>query len=227
MSEIQSEAALEALLIKTLSKIGYEPVQLLTYEQLVANFRNQIFIHNKERLGGKALSDSEFKQLTNKIEGKSVFQSAKELRQLQSIIRDNGKQAYIQLLNTRDWCKNQFQVTNQITVFGKRENRYDVTILINGLPLVQVELKRRGNELKHAFNQVNRYKIESYKELFQFVQLFIVSNGVDTKYASNGDRQLNYDYAFLDTASSISCDSFGTSFNENEKATALESVASI
>ncbi len=76
MSEIQSEAALEALLIKTLSKIGYEPVKLLTYEQLVANFRNQIFIHNKERLRGKPLTDAEFKQLTNLIGGKSVFQSA-------------------------------------------------------------------------------------------------------------------------------------------------------
>jgi type I restriction enzyme R subunit len=213
MSEIQSEAALEALLIKTLSKIGYEPVRLLTYEQLVANFRNQIFIHNKERLGDKPLSDTEFKQLTNLIGGKSVFQSAKELRQLQSIIRDNGKQAYIQLLNTRDWCKNQFQVTNQITVFGKRENRYDVTILINGLPLVQIELKRRGNDLKHAFNQVNRYKVESYKDLFQFVQLFIVSNGVDTKYVSNGDRQLNYDYAFFWTT------------EKNERVTNLEEFA--
>jgi len=129
MSQIQSEAALEEQLIQALVKIGYQSVKLPTYESLVDNFRLQVFNHNKERLNHKPLSASEFKQLRNLIEGKSVFQSAKELRQLQSITRDDGKQAYVQLLNTRDWCKNQFQVSNQITVFGSRENRYDVTHL--------------------------------------------------------------------------------------------------
>ena len=213
MSQTQTEAALEEQLIQALVKIGYQSVKLPTYESLVDNFRLQVFNHNKERLNHKPLSDAEFKQLRNLIEGKSVFQSAKELRQLQSITRDDGKQAYVQLLNTRDWCKNQFQVANQITVFGSRENRYDVTLLINGLPLVQVELKRRGMDMKQAFNQINRYKVESYKELFQFVQLFIVSNGVDTKYSSNTDRHLNYDYAFFWTS------------DKNERITNLQDFA--
>ena len=84
------------------------------------------------------------------------------------------------------------QVTNQVSMEGKRKNRYDVTILINGLPLVQIELKRRGAELKVAFHQVNRYQHESYDAgagLFQYVQLFIISNGVNTKYFSNNKTQ--------------------------------------
>ena len=87
---------------------------------------------------------------------------------------------------------NEFQVTNQITMQGKRKNRYDVTLLINGLPLVQIELKRRGAELKVAFHQINRYQHNSYDAgfaLFQYVQLFIISNGVNTKYFSNNKEQ--------------------------------------
>jgi type I restriction enzyme R subunit len=91
-------------------------------------------------------------------------------------------------LNVEHWCQNEYQVTNQITQEGKYENRYDVTLLINGLPLVQIELKRRGLEMKEAFNQINRYQKHSFgagKGLFHFVQLFIISNGVNTKYFSN------------------------------------------
>lgn len=99
---------------------------------------------------------------------------------------------YLSFLNCDDWCMNEFQVTNQISIEGKRKNRYDVTILINGLPLVQIELKRRGAELKVAFNQINRYQHESYDAghgLFQYVQMFIISNGVNTKYFSNNKEQ--------------------------------------
>lgn len=213
MNTIQSEAALEALLIRTLETKGYQRVSLPTYQHLEDNFRQQIFVHNRTRLHNKELSDNEFKQFMALIGGKSVFQSAKDLRQLHVINRDDGTKEYIQLLNTKDWCKNQFQITHQITVFGKRENRYDVTLLVNGIPLVQIELKRRGNDLKHAFNQVNRYKVDSYKDLFQFIQLFIVSNGVDTKYVSNTDRLLNYDYAFFWTT------------DKNERVTNLEEFA--
>lgn len=88
-------------------------------------------------------------------------------------------------------------VTNQITVRGKYENRYDVTILINGIPLVQIELKRRGLDMKEAFNQICRYKAHSYTGLFRYIQIFVVSNGVDTKYFANSDGDLNYKYTFF------------------------------
>lgn len=96
---------------------------------------------------------------------------------------------YIQFFNSKDWCCNKFQVTNQITMEGKYKNRYDVTILINGLPLVQIGLKRSGIELKEAFNQINRYQKHSYRRLFNFIQLFVISNGVNTKYYANNKNQ--------------------------------------
>ncbi len=114
-----------------------------------------MFQHNKERLNNKPLSNSEFDRLLISLGGKGVFNSAYNLRQLQTIFRDNGDVVYIELINQKDWCKNVFQVTNQVTVSANRVNRYDVTLLINGLPLVQIELKRRGMELKQAFNQIN------------------------------------------------------------------------
>ena len=165
-------------------------------EDLERNFREQINEHNKFRLEEKPLSDKEFERLMIKISGKGVFQSAKELRQLQDIQRDDGTIAYIELFNTREWCQNNFQVTHQTTVEGKYTNRYDVTLLINGLPLVQIELKRRGMDMKEAFNQIKRYKRHSYSGLYKFIQIFIISNGVDTKYFANGDQELNYGFTF-------------------------------
>ena len=111
------------------------------------------------------------------------------------MILDNGQVCYISFINSEKWCQNLFQVTNQITVHGMYENRYDVTILINGLPLVQIELKRKGMELKEAFNQISRYQRHSYNGLFQYIQLFVVSNGVNTKYFSN-NKELNYKQTF-------------------------------
>ncbi len=196
MGIYESEAKLEEKLIDQLVKQGYKKVQVDTVEDLERNFRNQINEHNKYRLDEKPLSDKEFERLMIKISGKGVFQSAKELRQLQDIQRDDGTIAYIELFNTRDWCQNIFQVTHQTTVEGKYTNRYDVTLLINGLPLVQIELKRRGMDMKEAFNQIKRYKRHSYSGLYKFIQIFIVSNGVDTKYFANGDQELNYGFTF-------------------------------
>ena len=98
---------------------------------------------------------------------------------------------YIRFIDA-DVSKNHFQVTQQVTVEGRYKNRYDVTILVNGLPLVQIELKRRGLELKEAFNQINRYQRHSYwaeDGLFQYVQVFVISNGVNTKYYANNRKQ--------------------------------------
>ena len=196
MGAYESEAKLEEKLIDQLVKQGYKKVQIDTVEDLERNFREQINEHNKFRLEEKPLSDKEFERLMIKISGKGVFQSAKELRQLQDIQRDDGTIAYIELFNTREWCQNIFQVTHQTTVEGKYTNRYDVTLLINGLPLVQIELKRRGMNMKEAFNQIKRYKRHSYSGLYKFIQIFIISNGVDTKYFANGDQELNYGFTF-------------------------------
>ncbi len=196
MRSYESESKLEARLISQLEKQGYEKVQIDDVESLKENFRKQVNRHNKVELKGRDLSDKEFERLMVKISGKGVFQSAKELRQKQDIQRDDGTTIYIELFNTKDWCKNIFQVTHQTTVEGKYTNRYDVTILINGLPLVQLELKRRGMDMKEAFSQIKRYKRHSYFGLYKFVQLFVISNGVDTKYFANGDQELNYGFTF-------------------------------
>ena len=121
-----------------------------------------------------------------------MFEKAKTLREKQHIIRDNGDNLYFEFINTDHWCQNQFQVTHQVSMEGKYKNRYDVTLLINGLPLVQIELKRRGLELKEAFNQINRYQRHSFgasPALFQYVQIFVISNGVNTKYYANNRYQ--------------------------------------
>ncbi len=196
MANYESEAKLEDRMIDQLRRQGYNYVEINDVNELEANFRKQINLHNKVELKGKDLSDKEFEKLMIKISGKSIFQSAKELRQKQDIVRDDGTVAYIELFNTKEWCKNLFQVTHQTTVEGKYTNRYDVTILINGLPLVQIELKRRGIDMKEAFDQIKRYKNHSYNGLYRFIQLFVISNGVDTKYFANGDHELNYGFTF-------------------------------
>ena len=196
MANYESEAKLEDRMIDQLRRQGYNYIEINDVKELEQNFREQVNIHNKIELKGKNLSDKEFERLMVKISGKGVFQSAKELRQKQDIQRDDGSIVYIELFNTKDWCKNIFQVTHQTTVEGKYTKRYDVTILINGLPLVQVELKRRGIDMKEAFNQIKRYKRHSYQGLYKFIQLFVISNGVETKYFANGDQELNYGFTF-------------------------------
>lgn len=196
MGVYESEARLEDRMLDQLVKQGYEKVQINDVKDLENNFREQVNRHNKIELKNKPLSDKEFEKLMVKISGKGVYQSANELRQKQFIERDDGSKVYIELFNKNDWCKNIFQVTHQTTVEGKYVNRYDVTILINGLPLVQIELKRRGNDMKEAFNQIKRYKRHSYTGLYKYIQLFVISNGVDTKYFANGDQELNYGFTF-------------------------------
>ncbi len=196
MGVYESEARLEDRMIEQLVKQGYEKVQINDVKDLENNFREQVNKHNKTELKNKPLSDKEFEKIMVKISGKGVYQSANELRQKQFIERDDGSKVYIELFNKNDWCKNIFQVTHQTTVEGKYVNRYDVTILINGLPLVQIELKRRGNDMKEAFNQIKRYKRHSYTGLYKYIQLFVISNGVDTKYFANGDQELNYGFTF-------------------------------
>lgn len=188
MSKIQSEAQLEENLIKRLVGLGYDRVTIRDSAELHANLKSQLEKHN-----GFSLSDDEFARVLNALGKGNVFDKATTLRQPKILIHgDDGKPRYIDLLNTDHWCQNQYQVTHQISVEGRYKNRYDVTLLVNGLPLVQIELKRRGVELKQAFNQINRYQRQSFwaeSGLFQFVQLFVISNGVNTKYYANNRRQ--------------------------------------
>ena len=192
----ESEKVLEEKLVKHLIADGYEYVSINDVKDLHENFRKQINKHNSKRLNGHELSDKEFQRLMIKISGKGVFGSSEVLRNLQDIQMDDGTIKYIELFNLKEWCKNEFQVTNQVTMVGRYENRYDVTLLINGLPLIQIELKRRGIDFKEAFNQVIRYKKHSLNDLYRFVQIFVISNGTDTKYFANSDKELNFQYTF-------------------------------
>ncbi len=181
----QSEAELEQKLVSQLVTQGYERVVLKDYEALVDNFRKQLNVINSDVLE-KELSDTEFKRVLNTVDSKTVYASAKQLRDKFDLQLDNGKDIYLKLFSN-DPEKNIYQVSNQITVKGKYVNRYDVTILINGLPVVQIELKRSGIDIKEAINQIDRYRIHSYKGLFHYTQIFVVSNSVETRYFSNTD----------------------------------------
>ena len=183
----QSEQELEQNLIQRLTGLGYEPVTISNAAALTANLKTQLEKHN-----GIKLSDPEFKSILNHLDKGNVFDRAKRLRDKMELSRDDGTTFYLEFLNTEHWCQNQYQVTNQVTQQGNYKNRYDVTLLINGLPLVQIELKRRGLELKEAFNQINRYQRHSYgadNGLFQYVQIFVISNGVNTRYYANNRKQ--------------------------------------
>lgn len=188
-SRTQSEAQLENEMIEQLVQLGYAKVSIPSIKNLQENFRIQMNRLNKENLNGTPLSDKEFARLLLKIEGKSVYESAKLLRDKQTIARDDDSTLYLQLMDTQNYSNNHLQVTHQTTVVGRYTNRYDVTLLVNGLPLVQIELKRRGLHYVESFNQIMRYRKDSYGGLFNFLQVFVVSNGVDTKYFANSDRE--------------------------------------
>lgn len=183
----QSEQTLENNLLSQLRALKYERVEVADESALLVNLKKQLEKHNKA-----IFSDSEFASILNHLNKGSVFERAETLRDKYHLTRDSGDSFYVEFFNSKSWCKNEFQVTNQTTVEGSYKNRYDVTILINGLPLVQIELKRRGLELKEAFNQTNRYQRHSYSAgagLFQFIQIFVISNGVNTKYYANNRKQ--------------------------------------
>jgi type I restriction enzyme R subunit len=183
----QPEQILEEQLVDQLQKLGYGLVQLKDEKDLISNLKSQLEKHNNI-----SFTDKEFEKVLNLLSKGSVFEKAKTLREKQHIIRDNGDNLYFEFINSEHWCQNQFQVTHQLTMEGTYKNRYDVTLLINGLPMVQIELKRRGLELKEAFNQINRYQRHSFganSALFQYIQLFVISNGVNTKYYANNRHQ--------------------------------------
>lgn len=176
----QSEAQLEEQLIEQLNNQNYSSVEIPDYDALIENFKVQFEKFNSSKLGSP-LTDKEWERVFNVMLGKSVYQSAKILRDKFVLEHEDGTKVYLSFFDN-DHTKNIFQVTHQTTVVGKYVNRYDVTLLVNGLPLIQIELKRRGVDIREAVNQVMRYKKHSYNGLYHFIQLFVVSNGVDTKY---------------------------------------------
>ena len=210
---VQSEAALENGLIDTLQKMNYEYVHIEEEKNLSANFKRQLEKHNKkklEELGRTEFTESEFEKILIYLEGGTRFEKAKKLRDLFPLELESGERLWVEFLNRTHWCQNEFQVSNQITVEGRKKCRYDVTILINGLPLVQIELKRRGVELKQAYNQIQRYHKTSFHGLFDYIQLFVISNGVNTRYFANNPNS-GYKFTFNWT------DAANVPFNDLEK----------
>ena len=179
----QPEYILEKNLVEQLQNLGYKKVIIKDEAELLTNLKDRLEKHNQT-----SFSEAEFRQILNQLSKGNIYEKAKTLRDRITYTKDNGETGYVELINQVHWCKNQYQVTHQVTMEGSYKNRYDVTILINGLPLVQIELKKRGLEMKEAFNQINRYERHSFSSgsgLFQYVQLFVISNGVNTKYFAN------------------------------------------
>ncbi|WP_130056484.1 type I restriction endonuclease, partial [Escherichia coli] len=151
----QSEYELEAQLVKQLVGMHYERVNVTDETSMKANLRKQIEIHN--RLESSPLTDGEFNCIfLHLTKGNEVIDRAKILRDRYQLLRDDGTEKWLSFINKEEWCQNEFQVTSQVKQFNAEQNtrktRFDVTLLINGLPLVQIELKRRGLGLKEAFN---------------------------------------------------------------------------
>ena len=188
----QSEAALEAAFIKQLTEQGYERVNITKEKDLIANLRQQM-----NRLNGLTLSDSEWKRLFEQHIASPQMTIEDKTERIQkteivNITLDNGNSQNIKLIDKKNIHNNHLQVLNQyVPEGGAKENRYDVTILVNGLPLVHCELKKRGVPLKEAFNQINRYERDSFWSgtgLYDYIQVFVISNGTESKYYSNTTR---------------------------------------
>ena len=191
----QSEAALEQAFIQQLTEQGYAYLPIHTEAELIANLRRQL-----EALNDYTFTDSEWDQffahaIANPNE--HIVEKTRKIQEdfVQVLRRDNGSSKNIALIDKKDVHKNRLQVINQYQVSqaqgARHDNRYDVTILVNGLPLVHVELKRRGVPIREAFNQIDRYQRDSFWSgcgLFEYVQIFVISNGTNTKYYSNSTR---------------------------------------
>lgn len=194
----QTEFELENELIKQLKvqfhSSEYDDAFVAVHddESLYKNLRKQI-----NRFNGIELSDTEFRRFINELEKyNTVYKCAINLRQMQTITMDDGSKKNIKIFEKNDWCRNIVQVAHQINQKGEFDGRYDVTILVNGLPLVQIELKKNGISVQEAFGQIERYRRTVYKGLFKYVQYFIISNGSMTKYFANSDRPFKKENLF-------------------------------
>jgi len=187
----QSEADLEAAFIKRLESQAYAHLRIASEAELVANLRVQL-----EALNAITFSDAEWERFfATCVSGANdgILEKTARLQEdhIQILKRDDGTTRNVYLIDKRNIHNNRLQVINQYVADGRRATRFDVTILVNGLPMVHVELKRRGVDIREAFNQINRYQRDSFwagSGLFEYVQLFVISNGTLTKYYSNTVR---------------------------------------
>lgn len=188
----QNEADLEKAFIKMLTEQGYEYIKIHDGESLVNNLRKQLELLNDYQFTDKEWERFFKNNIANSNEG--IVEKTRKIQEdyIQNLTRDNGITKNITLIDKKNIYNNKLQVINQYEEHeGKYDNRYDVTILVNGLPLIHIELKRRGVPLKEAFNQINRYQRESFWAgcgLYEYVQVFVISNGTSTKYYSNTTR---------------------------------------
>lgn len=190
-NKYQSEQDLENEFIQILQNNGYEYLPIKNNEDLIKNLKKQL-----EKLNKMEFSDDEFDALMNQYIAKQdegLVEKTEKIQQNESytLVLDNNEKRNIKIIDKKNIHNNSVQVINQYETEGRYKNRYDVSILVNGLPLVHIELKRRGGQIREAFNQISRYKNDSFwadSGLFEYVQLFIISNGTHTKYYSNTTR---------------------------------------
>lgn len=189
----QSEAALEKEFIRILQELGYEYLHVIDEKGLIANLRRQL-----ELLNNYSFTDKEWERffktsIANSNDGITEKTRRIQTDHIQVLIRDDGSSKNILLIDKKNIHNNRLQVINQYTEDrGAHDNRYDVTVLVNGLPLVHMELKRRGVAIREAFNQIKRYQRDSFwaaSGLYEYVQIFVISNGTNTKYYSNTTRE--------------------------------------
>ena len=191
----QSEADLEKEFIRLLCELGYERLTVHKEADLIANLRTQL-----EKLNNYHFTDGEWKRFWNEVlanTNSGILEKTRLIQEdyVQVLRRDNGESKNIQLIDKKCIHNNSLQLINQYTVSAEEgaahDNRYDVTVLVNGLPLIHIELKRRGVPIREAFNQIDRYQRDSFWAsggLYEFVQIFVISNGTNTKYYSNTTR---------------------------------------
>lgn len=197
--EYITENEVENRFIEIIQRNWYHFNPMTNYEELKRNFRKRLNELNKDKLKDNELTNDEFKNICIYLEGKSVFEASQILRTGKiDIIKRDGYPLYLKLVDFDNIEKNYFEVAHQITSTGKYIGRFDVTLLINGLPFVQIELKKPGVELNQAFNQVLRYKRDgNYQGLFNFIQIFVISNEQHTKYFANNDIDIRKSNCFV------------------------------
>ena len=189
----QSEQALENEFIRMLGEQGYDYLEIHNSETLVNNLRLQLELLNDYKFSDKEWEIFFNNKIANSNEG--IVEKTRKIQEdyIQVLEKDDGTSKNIYLIDKKNIHNNRLQVINQyVENNGNYDNRYDETILVNGLPLVHVELKRRGVALKEAFNQINRYQRDSFwagSGLYEYVQIFVISNGTNTKYYSNTTRE--------------------------------------
>ena len=196
----QTEGSLEREFIRDLQAQGYEYLQgLNNHDALVKNLRTQL-----QRLNNVIFSDAEWRRFLEEYLDKpsdSLIEKTRKIHDdyIYDFVFDNGRIQNIYLLDKKNLANNTLQVINQFEQTGSYDNRYDVTILVNGLPLVHVELKKRGVAIREAFNQIHRYSKESFNKensLFKYIQIFVISNGTDTRYFANTTKRDKNSYEF-------------------------------